>query len=37
MKYLGENSLRTLISLIKGEIALQQDKITAEGVLKRTS
>ena len=37
MKYLGENSLRTLISLIKGEISLKQDKITAEGVLKRTS
>ena len=36
MKYIGENSLKTLISLIKGEIALKQDKITAEGVLKRT-
>lgn len=36
MKFLGESSLKTLISLVKGEIALKQDKITAEGVLKRT-
>ena len=27
MKYLGENSLKTLVSLIRGEIALKQDKI----------
>ena len=27
MKYLGENSLKTLISLIREEIALKQDKI----------
>ena len=27
MKILGENSLKTLISLIRGEIALKQDKI----------
>lgn len=27
MKILGENSLKTLISLIRGEIALKQNKI----------
>ena len=27
MKILGENSLKALISLIRGEIALKQDKI----------
>lgn len=34
MKFLGETSLKKLLSLIKGEIATKQEKITANGVLK---
>lgn len=33
MKIFGENGLKKLISLIKGEIATKQDKITTTGVL----
>ena len=34
MKYIGENSLRKLISLIKGDLATKQPTITASGLLK---
>ena len=34
MKYLGETSLKKLISLIKGDIAAKQNKITEVGILK---
>lgn len=34
MKFLGETSLTKLISLIKSEILLKQDKISSKGVLK---
>ena len=33
MKFLGETSLKKLISLIKGEIATKQNKITTNGIL----
>lgn len=35
MKYIGENSIKKLIALIKGDIAKKQDSITATGVLER--
>ena len=34
MKYLGEISLKKLISLVKGDIAAKQNKITEVGILK---
>lgn len=34
MKYLGENSLKKLIALIKGDIATKQTKIMETGILK---
>ena len=34
MKYLGETSLKKLISLVKGDIAAKQNKITEVGILK---
>lgn len=33
MRFLGETSLKKLISLIKGEISTKQDKITTSGIL----
>lgn len=35
MKYIGENAIKKLISLIKGDLATKQDSITATGVLER--
>ena len=35
MKYIGENAITKLISLIKGDLATKQDSITATGVLER--
>lgn len=35
MKYIGENSIKKLISLIKGDLATKQPTITATGVLER--
>ena len=34
MKYIGENALKKLISLIKGDLATKQPTITASGLLK---
>ena len=34
MKYIGENAIKKLISLIKGDIAKKQDSITVSGLLK---
>ena len=34
MKYLDENAIKKLISLIKGDIAKKQDSITVSGLLK---
>ena len=34
MKYLGETSLKKFISLVKGDIAAKQNKITEVGILK---
>ena len=34
MKYIGENSLKKLIALIKGDIATKQNKIMENGLLK---
>lgn len=34
MKYIGENAIRKLISLIKGDLTTKQDTITASGLLK---
>ena len=34
MKYLGENAVKKLISLIKGDLATKQPTITASGLLK---
>ena len=34
MKYLGETSLKKLISLVKGDIAAKQNKITEVGIIK---
>lgn len=34
MKYLGENAVKKLISLIKGDLATKQPTITASGILK---
>ena len=34
MKYIGENSIKKLISLIKGDLATKQPTITASGLLK---
>ena len=34
MKYIGENAIRKLISLIKGDLATKQPTITASGLLK---
>lgn len=35
MKYIGENAIKKLISLIKGDLATKQDSIAATGVLER--
>ena len=35
MKYIGENAIKKLISLIKGDLATKQPTITATGVLER--
>ena len=35
MKYIGENAITKLISLIKGDLATKQPTITATGVLER--
>lgn len=35
MKYIGENSIKKLIYLIKGDLATKQDSIAATGVLER--
>ena len=35
MKYIGENAIKKLISLIKGDLATKQDSITVTGVLER--
>ena len=35
MKYVGENSIKKLISFIKGDLNTKQDSITATGVLER--
>lgn len=34
MKYIGENAIKKLISLIKGDLATKQPTITASGILK---
>ena len=34
MKYIGENAIKKLISLIKGDLATKQPTITASGLLK---
>lgn len=34
MKYVGENSIKKLIALIKGDLSTKQPTITAEGILK---
>lgn len=34
MKYIGENSIKKLIALIKGDLAKKQDSITVSGLLK---
>ena len=34
MKYIGENAIKKLISLIKGDLAKKQDSITVSGLLK---
>lgn len=34
MKYIGENAVKKLISLIKGDLATKQPTITASGILK---
>lgn len=34
MKYIGENAIKKLISLIKGDLATKQSTITASGILK---
>ena len=34
MKYIGENAISKLISLIKGDLATKQPTITASGILK---
>ena len=34
MKYIGENAVKKLISLIKGDLAKKQDSITVSGLLK---
>ena len=34
MKYIGENAIKKLISLIKGDLATKQPTITALGLLK---
>ena len=34
MKYIGENAIKKLISLIKGDLATKQSTITASGLLK---
>ena len=34
MKYIGENAMKKLISLIKGDLATKQPTITASGLLK---
>ena len=34
MKYLDENAIKKLISLIKGDLAKKQDSITVSGLLK---
>lgn len=34
MKYIGENAIKKLISLIKGDLATKQRTITASGILK---
>lgn len=34
MKYIGENAIKKLISLIKGDLATKQPIITASGILK---
>ena len=35
MKYIGENAIKKLIALIKGDLATKQDSIAATGVLER--
>lgn len=34
MKYIGENAIKKLIALIKGDLAKKQDSITVSGLLK---
>ena len=34
MNYIGENAIKELISLIKGDLATKQNTITASGLLK---
>ena len=34
MKYIGENAIKKLISLVKGDLATKQPTITASGLLK---
>lgn len=34
MKYLGENAVKKLIALVKGDLTTKQDSITASGLLK---
>lgn len=34
MKYIGENAIKKLIALIKGDLAKKQNSITVSGLLK---